>query len=257
MREEFFLKLLHWSNEVHDSGPIYHEFHEHSLIKEPWNAASSLFFLVPVFYWFWKLKGQYKEHIIITSVLPLLLLNGIGSTLFHAFRTHNVWLIMDFLPALLMMLVVGVHFWSRVLGSWKKGLLVIPGVFLVLFSFSLLLNNGIINIPRTAAPNVFYTLNGLCVIGIPTFIILYRTKGYKWHLIALTALFLIGAIVFRSLDYSETNPHPPEWLPQGTHFLWHIVSAFAVFSLGWYLYYLKDVYVGPKHLTPPNDDEVN
>ena len=74
---------------IRDSGPFYHEFHADAFIKEPWNAYSSLFFLVPVIFWVWKLRGQYRENLIITLMLPLLFLNGIGSTLYHAFRAAD------------------------------------------------------------------------------------------------------------------------------------------------------------------------
>lgn len=235
---ELVTTLLHRHPAVTDNGPNYHEFHPEWFIKEPWNAFSSLFFLVPVLYWVWKLRGQYKEHLIISALLPLLFLNGIGSTLYHAFRTSNFWLFIDAAPAGVMMLILGSYFWTRITGSWKKGILVIPIAIGILFAFFGLARSGLIEINRDAGANFAYTLNGLSFIGIPAFLILYRTRLYKWHLIALTALFLIGAVIFRSLDYPHDNPFP-ELMPQGTHFLWHVVSAFAVFSLGWYLYYLK------------------
>lgn len=232
--------LLHYSPLVKDNGPIYHEFNELDYIKEPWNAVSSIFFLVPVIYWVWKLRGQYKEHYIITLILPLLAMNGIGSTMYHALRAHQGWLVLDFLPALIMMLILGTYFWTRILGKWWQGIMIIPLttglVALVMTAY----RYGIIHIPDNTAPNVIYIINGLMFIGIPLTILMIRTNFAKWHLIALTAFFLIGAITFRSLDHPTPNPFP-ELMPQGTHFLWHIVSAFAVFSLGWYLYYLKDM----------------
>lgn len=235
---ELITTLLHRHPAVLDRGPNYHEFHANWFIKEPWNAFSSLFFLVPVFYWVWKLRGQYKEHMIITALLPLLFLNGLGSTLYHAFRASNFWLMLDALPAAIMMLILGVYFWTRVTGSWKKGILIIPIAFGLIFGFFGLADAGVLHIDRDAGANFIYTLNGLSLLGAPIGIIMYRTHFYKWHLMALTALFLIGAVIFRSLDYPHDNPFP-DLMPQGTHFLWHVVSAFAVFSLGWYLYYLK------------------
>ena len=234
-----FVTLLHYSPVVNDGGPIYHEFHEHDWIKEPWNAFSSLFFLVPVFYWIWKLRGQYKRHIIITAILPLLFLNGVGSTMYHAFRAHQFWLTLDFLPALVMMLVLGTYFWTKITGTWKKGILVIPISIGLITALFYAMREGVIDIPDNSAPNIIYTINGLNFIGIPVFILLRRTNFYKWHLMAWTAVFLIGAVTFRSLDYPTDNPFP-DLMPQGTHFLWHVISAFAVFSLGWYLYHLRE-----------------
>jgi len=237
MLKQAFITLLHYSPSVTDRGPIYHEFHEDWFIKEPWNAISSLFFLIPVFYWIWKLKGRYKAYPMITCILPLLFLNGLGSTMYHAFRNSDFWLMLDFLPALIMMLTLGVYFWSRVTGSWKKGWLIVP----IVIGLQITVRIGFQDAGGYIA-NIMYTLSGLSLIGIPVFIILSKTNWYKAYLILLTATFLVGAVVFRSLDWPSENPLP-HILPQGTHFLWHIVSAFAVFSLGWYLYYLRDTKV--------------
>lgn len=224
-----------------DNGPFYTEFLD-QVLREPWNAASSIFFLVPVFYWVWKLRGQYRKHMIITALLPLLFLNGIGSTVYHAYRAHNFWLFLDAFPALIMMLILGAYFWTRITGTWKKGILIIPiaiSIMVIVF--------GLLNLPGNLRPNLAYTLNGLMFIGIPVGIIMKRTQFYKWKLMAWTALFLITAVVCRTLDdpTAEDAIQFPDWLSQGTHFLWHVVSAFAVFSLGWYLYYLRDKNVGP------------
>ena len=105
---------------IQDSGPLYHEFHADEWIKEPWNAFSSLFFLVPVLFWLWKLRGQYKKHMIITILLPLLFLNGLGSTLYHAFRSSDLFMILDGLPASLMSLTLSLYMWKRVGSKWWK-----------------------------------------------------------------------------------------------------------------------------------------
>ena len=89
------------------------------------------------------------------------------------------------------------------------------------------------------AVNIGYLLIGLS-ISIPSVIFLIRTKFYKGHLLILTFIILGMALLFRTLDYPTPNPFP-ELLPQGTHFLWHITSALAVFSLGFYLKYIKDL----------------
>jgi len=218
---------------IQDSGPIYHEFHAEAYIKEPWNAISSLFFLVPVIFWLWKLRGQYREHLIITLLLPLLFINGIGSSLYHAFRASDIFLLMDWMPAFIMNLILAGYFWNKVVGKIWKSVLIVFGFYAVTIFMMLVIGSN----TSIETVNVGYLLIGICIF-LPIIIYLIRTRFYKWHLIGLTILFLGLALVFRSLDYPTPNPIP-NFLPQGTHFLWHITSALAVFSLGFYLYNIK------------------
>lgn len=220
---------------ITDHGPMYHEFHADAFIKEPWNAYSSLFFLVPVFFWAIKLWGHYRENLIIVLILPLLLLNGIGSTFYHAFRSSNVFLVMDFAPAMLMSLIIGTYLWTKVFGKWYWGLLIIIAAFFISRSVSGTFAHWL-GISRI---NFSYIINGTTFL-LPAIIILFKSNFYKWAYVLISILLLSGAIIFRSLDYPTPNPFPGI-LPQGTHFLWHICTALAVFSMGYYFYYFKDI----------------
>ena len=84
-----------------------------------------------------------------------------------------------------------------------------------------------------------YLLIGASIL-LPSFIFLFKTKFYKWQLLIITFIILGIALLFRSLDHPTPNPFP-EILPQGTHFLWHITSALAVFTLGYYLMFIRNV----------------
>lgn len=217
-----------------DSGPLYHEFHTDALVKEPWNAFSSLFFLVPVAFWIWRLRGVYMQYPMITILLPLLFLNGIGSTIYHAFRAYEWALLLDWLPAFIMNLILATYMWKLVVKRfWLAIILVIAFYGLAIFSvFSL--REQI----QEMAANIGYFFIGMSIL-IPSFIYLYRTHFYKWYLLIGTFVFLGLALLFRSLDYPTPNPFP-ELLPQGTHFLWHMVSALAVFTMGYYFYFIRN-----------------
>jgi hypothetical protein len=218
-------------NLISDSGPWYHEFHADAFIKEPWNAYSSLFFLVPVIFWFWKLRGQYCEYLIITLLLPLLFLNGIGSTLYHAFRSSQLMLLLDWLPASLMNLILVYYLWYKLI--YKKAL----AVFMVLafYAVAFLVMNFLGSSLGDLAINISYLLVGLALI-IPFIIYLKRTHFKNGYLVLLTFIFLGLALLFRTLDYPTSNPWP-SLLPMGTHFLWHITSSLAVFTLGFYFFF--------------------
>lgn len=217
-----------------DSGPLYHEFHYDAWIHEPWNAISSLFFLVPVIFWLWKLRGKYRTYPMISLFLPLLFLNGIGSATYHAFRASDLALLLDWLPAFIMNLLLSWYMWNKVLRRPViSALMVIGFIFtaiVAIASFAPLLGD--------LAVNLGYLLIGMCIL-IPSVIYLFRTNFFQWHLLALTFLILGVALLFRSLDYPTPNPFP-ELMPQGTHFLWHITSALAVFTLGFYFKHVRD-----------------
>lgn len=216
---------------IQDNGPIYNEFIHDSLIHEPWNAYSSLFFFIPVVFWIFYLRGQYRDHKIIVAILPLLFLNGLGSTLFHAFRASNFFLLLDWMPASIMSLILSTFFWTKIVKKWYLGLLCVLGFyFLAGFTITNFLSRENLGL----APNIGYFFVG-CSFFIPILVNLYRNSMKYWYHIALSFLFLVLSLVCRTLDYPTPNPFG-EHLPQGTHFLWHVFSSFAVFSMGFYIY---------------------
>lgn len=221
---------------IEDNGPLYNEFVHNSTVHEPWNAYSSLFFFIPIIFWLWKLKGQYKQHLIIVAILPLLFLNGLGSTLFHAFRNSTALHLLDWLPASLMSLTLATYFWTKLVKKWYFSLLIVFGFF-GLGRLAILLLSTNDNL-KDYAPNVSYIFVGLALF-LPIIILLYRIKFRFYKSILLTLLFLVLALFSRALDYPSENVFANS-LPQGTHFLWHIFSSFAVFSLGFFLYNLTN-----------------
>ena len=232
---------------ISDNGPMYHEFIHDATVHEPWNAYSSLFFLVPVFFWVWKLWGKFKEYRIFLAILPLLALNGVGSTLYHAFRNDRFLLLLDWLPASFMVIVLSSYLWTRFVRKWYFGLLIVVGFYAVGIGAVVLLLQVFQN--QALAPNMGYFFIGSSFC-LPLILFMSRTRFYRWDLVAFTLFFLIGALTFRTLDYPTPNPFP-DLLPQGTHFLWHIFSAMADFSLGYYVYLTHHIDLRKPETYPP------
>lgn len=215
----------------------YHELHPDAFIKQPWNTYSSLFFFLPVIYWLWKLRGQYRQYPVLMTILPLAFLNGIGSTLWHANNGGRLYGMLDVFPPLLMMLFLCVYFWRMAINSWGKAVLLML-VFLVV-------NIGLLYLLATfggqsMAVNVYYLLMGVLVVT-PNVWLLRKYHWQGWYEVALALGFIGLALLFRSLDRPTPNPFP-ETLPQGTHFLWHLVSVGAMFPLGYYLIRLQKLH---------------
>jgi len=223
------LELVHRKEQIFDHGPMYNEFVHDALIHEPWNAYSSLCFFIPVIFWLIYLRGAYRTYGIITALLPLLFFNGLGSTLFHAFRASNWFLLMDWLPAALMTLILSIYFWHRITQKVWKAIGVVGVFYTLAFTMVKVLSQQ----TGLSGPSIGYFFTGATFL-VPVVIDLKRNQWKHVWLYLLSLLFLVLALLFRILDYPTPNPFT--WLPQGTHFLWHVTSSLAVFTLGFYIY---------------------
>ncbi len=207
-----------------DGAPPYRETNLSFFIVEPWNAISSLTFLIPVIYWFYKLRGRYKEYLFISFAMPLLLLGGLGSTLFHAFRNSRYLLMMDVLPILVLTLCLSIYFWYHLVHKWEYTLVIISSFFL----------GNLLTwyyIPSPYSTNISYFIRGVMMF-LPCTLLLYKTNFYgAFHIITAITLFIL-ALVFRQLD-SEIAFYG---LPMGTHWLWHISTAVGAGFLAEYLF---------------------
>lgn len=206
-----------------DGGPVYFETDLSRLIAEPWNAFSSLAFLVPVVIFLWQLKGNYnKNRFLVYVCAPLLTIGGLGSTFFHALRTSPVFLIMDVMPIALLTLSVSLWFWYKIIPRWYfivLLLVIITGLHAIPFYF----------LEGQTAINFSYIITGL-MIFLPAIIYQVRTKfsGLKWLLLCI--LFFALALFFRYAD-----DFPRQVLPMGIHWLWHISCALGAYMLGIYI----------------------
>lgn len=204
-----------------DGGPIYIETNLNAFIAEPFNALTAIFFIGIAVYWLFKLRKDFKEHIFLTVTSFILLIGGIGGTIYHAFRLSRVALVMDWLPIVILCFSASVYFLMKLFGRWYFGIL-----SLVLFFLLEWLN--FIFIPSVFAVNVSYSLMALLIL-LPLLFYLKKQhwRNKKWVLIAL--LSFIIAITSRTIDHFQL-------LPIGTYFLWYTFGAIACHSMFCYLY---------------------
>lgn len=217
--------LLQIPASMPDGGVIYAETRPERFIVEPWNAYSSLAFLVPVIYWAIRLRGEYRQNTFLTVCMPLLALGGIGSTVYHAFRSSRWLLMMDVLPIAVLTLAVSLYFWWRVLPHW--------GYVFMVAAASLLMRFTVLNtFHGQTAINLAYLINGTTLF-LPALLLLSKTQFRGWIDIVVATTFFILALVFRKVDDRF------EWMTMGTHWLWHICTATGVFFLAEYLYLIN------------------
>ena len=210
----------------HDQGPIYLETVMGRFPVEPWNTASNLMFLAIILYWVWRVKDDIRAHRFITGTMPVLIIGWVGGTVYHATRSHNVWLFMDFVPIALLVVAVSGFFWRRQGVTWWWVPVLVFGPFvLVMIGMSLL------DLPNAMRPIAGYPVLAISIL-LPVLCYLIRRNWMDWKLVAgaLAAFFI--AVSFRTIDGRALV----EILPMGTHWLWHSFGAVAVQFLVLYIW---------------------
>ncbi|HAS44508.1 MAG TPA: hypothetical protein DCS93_28780 [Microscillaceae bacterium] len=211
-----------------DGGPVYTETtleHLNHLVVEPWNAYSSLFFLLPPLYWGFKLRGRYKDYPFITFCLPFMVLGGLGSTLFHAFRTSRWLLIMDFMPIVVITIGLTVYFWAKALGKWSYAIMAL----IIMFTISMPVWAFVQGPLRI---NISYFIRGTFMF-LPMVLILRKTQFANAKLLVASILLFIAALACRQFDYLDEIAAV---MPMGIHWMWHIFTVIGAFTLAEYVY---------------------
>jgi len=215
-----------------DHGPIYVETrgwlaNPHSWLVEPYNAVSALLFLAMVVYWLVALRGQFRRYRFIAWCLPLLAVGGVGGTVYHALRVHMAFLIMDWLPILLLCVAGSVFLWLRVLPRWYWVLVIIP-LFLVIQI------TAFRTLPHRWAINASYSVLAL-LVATPAVIVLVKTRFRHLGWLACALGCFVLAVANRAGD---AWPEITDYLPMGCHWLWHVFGALAAQAVIQYFYLL-------------------
>lgn len=211
-----------------DMGPVYYETnldHLDHLIVEPFNAFSSLAMsLSAVLIWVVLLKRNYKKHPFLAYVFtPLIFVGGIGSTLFHASRSSQFFLLMDWMPVLFLTIFLSLFYWYKIYSRWH---FIVIMIFVILFARAI----PALFIKGSAAINVSYFISGILIL-IPLVVFMFNNHFQYWKYIAISVLALLISLYFRYTDDFESLI-----LPMGTHWLWHIFSGVGAWFLGLYIY---------------------
>jgi len=212
-----------------DSGPDYKETIMGRFPVEPWSTVSNLFFLAIVIYWSFQVYQNYRQHRFIAFSLPVLFIGYVGGTLYHATRSHEAWLLMDWVPILLLSLAVSVYYSIKQRMSWihLATLAVVPVV--TILTLRHLDHQGAI--PSYLRSMISYSMMAFMVL-YPIFRYLAKTNWHQAKWIILAMLSFVTAISFRSIDLLVDI----DFLPMGTHWLWHSFGALAANLLLVYIY---------------------
>lgn len=190
---------------------IYCERLGPELLAEPINLFTNIAFLLAALLLSKQLSTPNKH---ISRLISLLFIIGIGSMLFHSFATP--WTrFLDVLPILLFQML---FVWTYIRQVIKSTTYVAATTIALLLVTSLtarefpqLLNGSLPYLPA------LMTLLSLSIYH-------YLTGQPKPLQLFIVSVLFVGALFFRTIDASICND-----VPIGTHFIWHLVSAYMLY----------------------------
>lgn len=207
-----------------DGGPLYAETNMERMIVEPWNAGSAVLFIGIALYWMWHLRDSYREYPFLAACAPILLAGGLGGTLYHGLRSHQLFLYLDIGPIFLLSLGAGVFLWYQVTSNWPHVLWGFPAFF----AFRWI---GSDYLAAHTLINTGYVILAVFLLA-PVAWILNRTGFENGLRVVGAVISFAAALYFRLIDLEAP-------LAMGTHWLWHGFGALACTLMLSYLYRLR------------------
>lgn len=209
-----------------DGGSLYAETNMQHLFPEPFNTFTSCFFLFIAIYWTVKIWGKSKEHTFLSGAVILLYIGGIGGTIYHGLRQWGFFIMMDWLPIMLLCVSAGVFFLAK-LTRWYYAV----GLVVLYIAFQYYARQQMSDGNLQLFININYAvLAGIVLLPVTGYLMGTSFKNGRWVLFALLAF--IFALTFRVADKWS-------WLREGTHFLWHTFGAVAAFCMFKYIYLIN------------------
>jgi hypothetical protein len=218
-----------------DPGPIYTEtlpgLATGLLPVEPWNTWSNIIFVLLLIHIAWRTRVDYRRYTLIVMSLPILTIGIIGGTVYHATRSHVVWLFMDFMPIVILTSAAALVFWREVIGSWPRAIL----LFLLVAVSGRALGFALAA-ERSMQISLGYLSAALSIL-LPLAILVRRASWIGLGFLCGIVMTFAAAVACRMLDRAGTTSP----LPMGTHFLWHIFGGASVWMLMLLVVTLRDI----------------
>ncbi|WP_223845644.1 hypothetical protein [Flavobacterium selenitireducens] len=225
-----------------DGGMLYTETDLSRMFPEPLNAITSLFFLVIAIYWLVRLRNEYSNHLYLTFSVVLLTIGAIGGSVYHGLRQWSFFIMMDWLPIMLLCVFTGVYFVAK-LTRWYVAALIVVAYTVFQFFIRQQIRTGDDDIQFYI--NFNYAILGLLVL-FPVLAFLYKKRFRYGKWVAWAWVAFVFALTFRVVDKYG-------WLSTGTHFLWHTFGAVAAYCM---LEFVYQVNLDPiRHQTLTNDNK--
>ncbi len=215
-----------------DGGPRYVEtdLSRHPIV-EPFNTVTAVFFALIALAWLVQLRADQPNRLLKIVSAIILLMGGIGGTIFHGTRSHWFFLMLDVVP--IMILIIGYSFHL----FYKLRMMVVAAILMVLI-FGLRLSGGALGISQQAQITLGYGMSGSLIL-IPLVLSLSRQNWHHLAWVIGALLSFVTALLFRLADSALPGTDWLQVFPMGTHFLWHTFGAVATVLLIMY-WHLSD-----------------
>lgn len=197
------------------SSNIYCERQTQSLLAEPANVLSNIAFFASAILIYQLLNRNSIKDKKYWLMFILIILVGIGSSLWHLLRNPYT-LVLDALPIYSFMAIFLYGLLNNLLGNGKRALYLTIGFALLQVFMFILVPRDFIN------GSITHVVNG---IGFTIFIVwLYKNHRYVNRSMIVVFLLYALAVTFRSIDNLVCSN-----LFIGTHFLWHLLVALTAY----------------------------
>jgi peptidoglycan/LPS O-acetylase OafA/YrhL len=190
--------------------------HSPAFWSQPVNALTNIGYILAALLIWRMLRRERRAPFSIRFVVPLMIIIGIGSFLFHTVSDQAAELL-DRIPIEVFVLSYLVTFLRWFYGlTWKRCLLGLGAFLVFTVAFAALVGTAIPNQSGQYVPVLLLLLGLTYALGASA----DRDRSVHWRSFALASVVFAAALVARTVDESVCGD-----FPLGTHFIWHLLTA--------------------------------
>ncbi len=188
--------------------------------SQPINALTNLGYILAALVIWRMLRREPRAPLSIRYVFPLMIAIGIGSFIFHTVSDQAAELL-DIVPIgifVLSYLVTFLHWFYGL--AWKRCLLGLGAFIVFAVAFTALAGKSIPNKSGMYVPVLLLLLGITFALGRSA----DPGRSQHWRSFALASVVFAAALTARTVDKIVCSD-----FPVGTHFLWHLLTAYLLY----------------------------
>ena len=211
---------------IADHGPRYAETQAGRFPVEPWATYTNLVFLFTMVYWAMRVRRSPVRHGMLRFALPVLGIGWFGGTVYHATRSSDLWLAMDWMPIMILTLTAAFWMWRGVTGRALFATLA-----MAVSLFLTMLVHLVPGMKHGYHISLGYSMLAVSIL-VPASVHCAMRWPAGWLRLTCAVLAFAVAIAARWVD----SGLGARLLPMGSHFVWHILGGLSAFCLISYIF---------------------